>query len=132
MNNLITFAEKLVQHPHIAGKLSLQQFLLFIDHCCQLRPLLEVYDRLPHETLLPLELNDNVSLFLSRSLTQPGNSVDIETISATWKAFSPLIWNMPDRQTSVNTLIPIFLEHGTPLGIGEICGDHFSVDLMAW
>jgi hypothetical protein len=120
MDNLVELVNRLVQHPHIAQSLSLQQFILFIDICCQLRPLLEVHDELPHETLPPVTLKHEVRLFLSRSLSHIGKSVDIETISSTWRAFSQLIWSMPNRRASANSLLPIFLQYGTQLGIGEI------------
>jgi len=119
MDNLVEFVERLTQHPHVADKLSLHQFILFIDLCCQLRRLLEVVDELPHETLPLLKLNENISLFLSRSLSHIGNSVDLETISDTWNAFSRLVWSMPSQRASAKALLPLFLEFGTPLGIGE-------------
>lgn len=119
MDNLAEFVERLTQHPHVANKLSLRQLILFIDLCCQLRPLLEAVDELPDETLPPLKLNENISLFLGRSLSHIGNSIDLTTISETWNAFSQLVWSMPSRRASADALLPLFLEFGTPLGIGE-------------
>jgi DNA-binding transcriptional ArsR family regulator len=127
MDNLVELIERLTQHPHVANKLSLHQLILFIDLCCQLRPLLEVVDELPHETLPPLKLNENVSLFLGRSLSHIGTSIDSNTISDTWDAFSHVVWSMPSRRASADALLPIFLEFGTPLGIGEMMISLYSI-----
>lgn len=107
---------RLQRRPILLAALSFQQLLLFIDLCCQLRPLLELYDSKSGSSG-PLSLSSTVTLFIIRCLSANGSEVDTGTIRAAWEALGSLIWELPDRR-SPPELLSLFLRFGTALEIG--------------
>jgi hypothetical protein len=112
MNEL---TQRLAQQLLLLKTLSFSQFLLFIDLCIQLRPLLELATT---STSPPLALDNNVLHFLSRSISSSGEEFDIQNVEVAWDTLSDFIWSMPNWQPSAS-LLPLFLKYGTPLGIGR-------------
>ena len=107
---------RLQRRPVLLSTLSFQQLLLFIDICCQLRPLLELHDN-QSGISGPLSLSSSVTLFLIRCLSANGPEVDTGMVRAAWDALGSLVWELPDRRAPPE-LLPLFLQFGTALEIG--------------
>jgi hypothetical protein len=118
MFSLTELMRRLARREYLLNLLSLQHLLLFVDICCQLRPLLELQDGATSHSA-PVELPNNIKQFLATCIGGIESKSNIDTIVDMWNALGALIWELPPRRAPPEVL-QLFLQHGTPLGIGKL------------
>jgi hypothetical protein len=103
----------------IVESIGFDQFLLFVMLCSHLFNEID-YSRKLMESLLgpPAELPSNIAEFLAKSLSSEAYEVSVEVVNQLWDGLSEHIWSLGPQEASKD-LIPLFLRHGTPLGVGK-------------
>ncbi|KIM22242.1 hypothetical protein M408DRAFT_28877 [Serendipita vermifera MAFF 305830] len=115
MPELTKIFEALQGSPALQTSFTTDQFFLFIDLCCHLRPELDLTSSYNRQ-LPPLRLPQNVCKFLALAVFSSDDQETISIINDAWRALSRVIWQTSERLAPASAL-DMFLLHGPALKI---------------
>ena len=116
MSTLSQLVEALERIPALQNSLQLNQLVLFIDLCQQVRPGLDLEPTF-NPALPPHALPHRFHVFLAEAIFSTTDRESLNTISLLWKALSRLIWELGPGHSPL--LLPLFLKYGVRHKIGE-------------
>ena len=116
--SLVHLANILQSFPDVTESLTLQQLLIFINICRQLREKLS-WSQGPSADGPPMALLTNVQDFIATALHIDG-TISSQVIARAWKALRGLIWSLPAITDPLRDagLAELFLLHGMVAKVG--------------
>jgi hypothetical protein len=117
--SILRLISTLQEAPSLIEAISFRQLILYIDITTHLRPLLEHKDGSLNPYIPPLWLEVPVINFLVDAISSVGERISNKQVEELWDIMSQYIWDLGYRPAS-KSLLPLFLEYGTPHKIGRL------------
>jgi hypothetical protein len=116
MSTISQLVEALERIPALHNSVQLNQLVVFIDLCRQVRPDLDLEPTF-NPALPPHALPQRFHVFLAEAIFSTSGQESLNTISSLWKALSRLIWDLGPG--CIPALLPLFLKYGIRHKIGK-------------